>query len=242
MTIKKEALRDFDIPENLYEGDLVGEPDEELISFRDKPKKQKKTRLDDIRERHENLQESHLPQEQSFEETVPDGAVTEAEEMADEIRTSPEQLVEQTGEQGEIEDRKQGVHSDEAFDKELFLPIEELKVLAPTFAEDYGYTGEEGEYILPAGTKKRGELKALLSNIYKRVIEHGKNSQRIKNKEAFEAKTNKELANELKEVDTLNDLEASHVLHYYKKIDTIEKSRARKEQTKRENAEETFEA
>jgi hypothetical protein len=211
--------------EDLFD-DETEEEDEETPTLRDEVQRKRDKRdrrIDLIKNRHQEfLKKKHAPAaepEAMFEQTIPDGGKTQAEELAEAFQGLPEEVVEETGEKGELADQSenQGVRSDEVFDKELFLPIEEVRILAPAFAEDYGYTGEEN-YIAPASAGKRSEIKGLLSRIYDFIIEKGKASDRTKNKGAFEEGKKKELSNEMKEVDTLNDLEASHVLSYYKKI------------------------
>lgn len=161
--------------------------------------------------------------EENFDEEVPEGDVTEAQEVADEVGAEPEAFVDETGEGEELHDN-QGVRSDEAFDKELFLPIEEIKELAPSYAEDYGYDkgfdaeGNYNGYIAPAGPQKRSELKALLIRTYEGIIARSQQSERIKNKESFEKAQREVMNRELAEIDKLNDLEASHAITYYKKI------------------------
>lgn len=223
MHTPKERGEMLDNPEVAFEE----EEDPEIVNFQNK-KDKKRDRLRDIMERHRLLKERQNAKpsevEQVFEETIPDGGVTKAEEVAAETGEPIEELMEETNEEGELADRKQGVQSDEAFDKDLFLPIEELRILAPTFAEDYGYTGEE-TYIMPAGSKQRSELKALLSRVYERIARRGLESARVKNKQSFQDKVKADEAKEMADVDTLNDLEVRHIINYYKKIDTIEKRR-----------------
>lgn len=216
----------LDDPEIAFEPE--DEVDNEIVNFQTK-KDKKRDRLREIMERHRLLKERQnapaAEPERVFEETIPDGGVTQAEEVAAETATEPEAFVEETNEEGELADRKQGVDSDEAFDKNLFLPLDELRILAETFAEDYGYTGEPGEYVMPASAKLRSDLKALLIRIY----------DRLKTRTGGKFDKANKLEAEIKEVDTLNDLEIRHALNYYKKIDTIEKRKEQKAQTLAEN-------
>lgn len=212
-----EMLED---PEMMFEDEEDAEPLTTPVRKRDK----KRDRLHQIIERHKLLNQKRnqpqAPAEQIFEPSIPEGDVTQAEEIAEETGIEPENLVEETNESGELADHKQGVDSDEAFDKNLFLPIEELRILAQTFAEDYGYTGDES-YIMPASAKLRSELKGLLIRVY----------DRLKTRTGGKFDKANKLESELKEVDTLNDLEVRHAIAYYKKIDTIERRKEPKIKT-----------
>jgi hypothetical protein len=213
--------------EALFDEEEEESEDEEAPVLMDEVQRKRNKRdkrIDLIRNRHQEfLKKKHAPaapaEETMFEPTIPDGGKTQAEELAEAFEGLPEEVVEETSETGELADQteNQGVRSDEVFDKELFLPVEEVRILAPAFAEDYGYTGDES-YVAPASAGKRSEIKGILSRIYDFMIDQGKASERVKNKAAFEEGKKNELSNEMKEVDTLNDLEASHVLSYYKKI------------------------
>lgn len=205
--------------EQMFDGDI----DEDAIVIKDEQQRKKEKRnrrIDLIKQRHQDYlknKQPTVPSAEPVEPTIPDGGKTQAEELAESFQGLPEEIVEETGETGELGDQSQGVRSDDVFDKELFLPVSEVRILAPAFAEDYGYTGDES-YVAPASSGKRTEIKGLLSRIYDFMIARGNESDRVKNKSSFEEGKKKELSAEIKEVDTLNDLEASHVLNYYKKI------------------------
>jgi len=197
----------------LPEVDFEPEADEEVFPMQDK-KDKRQDRLNMIRERHQSLkkkpQSISIEPEQTFEETIPDK--TNAEEVAELFEEKPEAIALMSGEEDEVIANKPGVNSDAAFDSSLFLPLEDLKILAPSFAEDYGYSGNES-YIMPASAQSRSELKALLIRIYDNL--------KIRTGGKFDK--NDEIKNEIKNVDGLNDLEIRHALNYYKKIDILEK-------------------
>ena len=105
-------------------------------------------------------------------------------------------------------------------DKDAFLPLEEVRELALSAADDYGYNniefdddGNVTSYIMPASARDRSTLKGLLIKLYENT------------NESSGGKWNKEntLNNELAQVDTLNDLEVKHAIAYYKKIGIISK-------------------
>ena len=131
-------------------------------------------------------------------------------------------------EEDKVEEEKSGDYDTgltpptQVIEKDMFMPLEEVKLLAPIDAEDFGYGNidvEEGpngtniykSYIMPASSKDRIELKGLLSRLYQ------------KTNESSGGKWNKDntLSHELQEVDKLNDLEIKHALRYYKKIDRM---------------------
>jgi len=160
--------------------------------------------------------------EDEFEEgDIPEGDVTQAEEMSVPI-SDIEEFAEETGEEAELEDTKRVMK--EYDERDDVLPIEDVKVLAEAFAEDYGYLGIEGEYIPPAGAQKRSEAKAILIRLYDKLPK-----SIVRNKE-------KTLQYEFMEIDglnknykdgepkppeeqrPLNDLEIRHVISYYKKL------------------------
>ena len=218
--------------EMLDDPEVAFEPEEdEEISLLKEKKDMKERRLQMIRDQHKALKDApkvKAPEsiEDVYEDTIPDGGETKAEEVAELFEEKPEAIALMTGEEAELEDRKQGVDSDDAFDKNLFLPLEEIRILAPTFADDYGYTGEES-YVMPASAQSRSELKGLLIRIY----------EGLQNRTGGKVDKSGRLENELKEVDTLNDLEIRHALNYYKKIDILERKKGKKAQTLRENEE-----
>ena len=112
------------------------------------------------------------------------------------------------------------VEEPSGIDKDAFLPLEEVRELALSSADDYGYNNVEFDddgnvtsYIMPASARDRSTLKGLLIKLYENT------------NESSGGKWNKAntLQNELAQVDTLNDLEVKHAIAYYKKIGIISK-------------------
>jgi len=204
ISLRKKRLDELDNEEGMLSNERLHDP--QMQSILDNGLKDRDLKTQRLEQQHQhNPDASSVPQddEEMFEQQFGSLGVGSDGETAyeEESEMSPTPV-------------------DNNVDKDSFLPLEEVRELALSSADDYGYNNIEFDddgkvisYIMPASARDRTTLKGLLVRLYE------------KTNESSGGKWNKEntLRNELAQVDTLNDLEVKHAIAYYKKIGIISK-------------------
>ncbi len=109
----------------------------------------------------------------------------------------------------------------EGHEADKFLDLEDVRLLALTFSEKYGYDENAKDIPTPSDELKE-KLKQSLDSVYQYTIERGRASRKVRYKDRYADKYNAKLEKEKAVVDSsLNDLEAQHAAEYYRKLDSI---------------------